>query len=186
MKTIVVLVTGLPASGKSYLAQKLAKDLSLPLFSKDEIKEMCFDELGYSDRAWSKKIGAASIKILDYIFENHLKAQQSFIVESNFKPEFDTEKFQILHKKYAVEFFQICCKADGEILYERFKQRAESGARHPGHDDANNLEEFRETLTKTHSYKLDVPGEYVEIDTTDFNTVNYSAILQQVKAIYTP
>jgi predicted ATPase len=36
---IVILVNGLPASGKTTLARALARRLRLPLFSKDVIKE---------------------------------------------------------------------------------------------------------------------------------------------------
>ncbi len=36
---VVILVTGIPASGKSVLAEKLSASLGLPWFSKDSIKE---------------------------------------------------------------------------------------------------------------------------------------------------
>lgn len=45
----LVLVTGLPASGKTTLAQGLAAMLELPLIAKDRYKELLFDVLGVKD-----------------------------------------------------------------------------------------------------------------------------------------
>lgn len=47
----VILVNGLPATGKTTLARRIATDLRLPLLAKDAIKETLFDTLGWSDRA---------------------------------------------------------------------------------------------------------------------------------------
>jgi len=60
----LVLVTGPPASGKTSLAQPLARHLGLPLLGKDTIKEVLFDSLGTGDRAWSRRLGAASYAVL--------------------------------------------------------------------------------------------------------------------------
>src|SRR4051794_10844242 len=43
---LAVVVSGIPASGKTTLARQLALALELPLVSKDVIKEALFDALG--------------------------------------------------------------------------------------------------------------------------------------------
>ncbi|MBE8523062.1 AAA family ATPase [Amycolatopsis sp. H6(2020)] len=50
----VIVVSGPPAVGKSTLARELATRLTLPLLSRDAIKEALFDTLGYGDRLQSK------------------------------------------------------------------------------------------------------------------------------------
>ncbi len=45
-----ILVTGIPAAGKSTMAETLAENLKLPVISKDTIKELLFDCVGFRSR----------------------------------------------------------------------------------------------------------------------------------------
>lgn len=42
-----ILVTGIPAAGKSTIANFIAEKLNIPMMSKDGIKEILFDEVGF-------------------------------------------------------------------------------------------------------------------------------------------
>src|SRR5688572_29837325 len=90
----LILVLGLPGSGKTTLAKKLAMELTLPLVSKDDIKVMLFDVYGWKDREWSKLAGQASYEIMAYLIVEQLRAGHSLIVESPFNPEFANAKFR--------------------------------------------------------------------------------------------
>ncbi len=50
----LIVVAGAPATGKTVIARRVAKALQLPLVCKDDLKELLFDDLGWSDQAWSR------------------------------------------------------------------------------------------------------------------------------------
>ena len=62
----------MPGTGKTTLAKKISEELNLPLISKDNLKVMLFDALGWKDREWSEKIGNVCYKIMDHVVEAQL------------------------------------------------------------------------------------------------------------------
>jgi AAA domain len=63
MKRFVV-VTGLPASGKSTVGAAVAVALGLPLYDKDEILEALFESLGVGDGPWRARLSRAADEVL--------------------------------------------------------------------------------------------------------------------------
>jgi len=114
------------------------------------------------------------------ITDSLLKTGKSFILESNFKPEVDREIFLKLQKEYSFKIVEVLCFADGKVLFERFKQRAESGQRHPGHVDHLCYEEQEKILLKGKAESMNL-GEVIEVETTDFEKVNYKEILKKIE-----
>lgn len=182
-KISLIIITGLPGTGKTTLGKKLAEEFSLPFICKDDIKEFLFDNLGWKDREWSKKLGIASYELLYYIVEVNLKAGKSLIVETNFHPTLSTEKFLDMKKKYDFESFQIRCVTDGEILFDRFKKRANSDERHPGHIDNWSINEWQPILLQGKIETLNIGGEIFDIDTSDFNKVNFNELVSAIKSV---
>ncbi len=180
-KTSVIIISGPPGTGKTTLGKRLAQELNLPFVHKDGIKELLFDKLGWSDRAWSKTLGIASYALLFYFLETQLSAGRSCIVESNFHADFDTERFLALKAQYDFEPLQICCMADGEVVFQRFKDRAASGERHPGHVETPNLEEFKPVLLRGRDEVMHIGGTVIEVDTTDFEKVDYEGLVERVR-----
>ena len=178
----LIVVTGKPAAGKSTLASWLSQELKLPLVSKDPIREVLFERLGWKDRPWAQLLGCASVDMMFYFAQAELTTGHSIILDNSFDPSMSNSRFQILKTKYKAESIQIVCNADRETLFERFKTRAETGNRHPGHGDSNVLNELYENLANDDSLVLDIGGEVIEVDTTDFDKINYQQIIKQVKS----
>ena len=61
---VLILVAGPSCAGKTTVAERLAADLCLPMVSKDMIKESLSDNMGWSDREWSRSLGGPSMELL--------------------------------------------------------------------------------------------------------------------------
>ena len=175
---VVVLVTGAPASGKTTIARRIARELGLPYLGKDLIKEELFDTLGWSNREWSKRLGLASMQLLYRVATAMLDADQSMVLEANFYARWDTSKLQSLGQTYACQFVQIVCRAPGPVLVERYKRRMLSGERHPGHTDPSFFDEIHARLLDEKWDALDLPGPVVNVDTT--TVVDFDGLLRYV------
>ncbi len=180
-KPLIIIISGPPCTGKTTLGQRIATEFRLPFIYKDGIKEHLFDTLGWNDREWSKKLGFATYALLDYFMEVQLRAGVSFIVESNFAPESGTQTFLKLKALYDFEPFQIQCHTEGTVLFQRFKDRAKAGIRHPGHVDTSTFDEFKEGLLRGKLDALDIGGTLYEIDTTNFGDIDYAAMFEAIR-----
>lgn len=181
MSPLLIIVHGLPATGKTTIAQRLAADIGLPLASKDLFKETLFDTLGWHDRAWGQQLGRASITLLFRFMEAQLQAGCPCIVECNFSPALATPEFVALRERYAYEPIQIVCRCDGPMLWERFKRRDASGERHAGHVDQASYAELAPLLLRGTTAPLGIGGHVIDVDTTDWNTVDYAALLATIQ-----
>jgi predicted kinase len=184
-RSLLILVSGLPASGKTSLAEEIGKALALPIFNKDAIKELLFDTLGWSSRDWSKKLGAASMEVLWFIAERQARAGASIVLESNFVKAFADPQIAKLRTELPVRVIEVHCVADREVLVERYRKRAEDGDRHPGHMewDADDMEaDLIPQIRSAKDLTLDQADALIEIDTADFDAVDLPAIVAQVRA----
>ncbi|MGK7949981.1 MAG: AAA family ATPase [Xenococcaceae cyanobacterium] len=176
MNNLLIVVSGFSCTGKTTLAKKIAQRYSLPLISRDDIKESLYNSLGYSDRKWSKKLGIASYDILYLFTEQLLANKKSLVIESNFKSAVDTAKLLNLKNKYQFNSLQIHCYTEIAIALQRFKHRATSGARHPGHVDHLIYEEMESNWKQVGYEILKVCDLTLKIDTTDFSLIDYEKI----------
>ena len=56
MKSLFIVLSGLPARGKSTLGRAIAKALRLPMLDKDEILEALFESRGIGDADWRRRL----------------------------------------------------------------------------------------------------------------------------------
>lgn len=134
----VLVISGLPAAGKSTVARALQSRLVWPLLAKDPIKERLFDTVGACDAEASRRLSAASYAVMFEHARQLATTRVDFMLEGNFRWSALAESFASLGEH--VEFTQVWCTAPVDVLVDRLRHRVTAGSRHPAHPDADNLD----------------------------------------------
>ncbi|MDB5179293.1 MAG: ATP-binding protein [Patescibacteria group bacterium] len=182
-KNILIIVSGLPATGKTTLSQGMAKHLHLPLVSKDTIKEILFDGVGHGDREWGEKLNIPTYNLLNYFVEQELRAGRPLIIETPYDDDFPRRAYEKWQSEYGFECVQVMCYAEPKVLIERFVARIGAPERHPGHNDQAALEDFKRSIKDAEKVKpLSLQGEVYELNTTDFSKIDTESLLKKLEA----
>lgn len=167
-QTLLIVVHGAPGSGKSTLARSLGLELGLPVFDRDDFKDAMFDDLGWSDRAWSLKIGEASWTLMGVCIERLLSSDVSMIAESNLRPADPlSSRLRFLCADIDALAVEVYCTARADVLWERFDGRRRAGGRPPGHVGFEDRDTFLDDLERRPHGPLGLGGVLIEVDTTD-------------------
>jgi hypothetical protein len=126
-----IAVSGLPASGKTTLAIKLAEELGLPLFDKDDILEALFDHAEMVDVAVRQRLSRMSDDVLARI----AAASRGAVIVSFWRHECaeGTSGTPITWlRTLTATLIEVHCVCSPTVAARRFRVRQ----RHPGHNDA--------------------------------------------------
>ena len=150
----LIIITGLPGTGKTTLARDLASRYTLPLICKDTLKEPMMDVLG--SQVSSRALSDASFAVMFAMARELLSRGHSLILEGNFRAgEHEAPLLQTLPSSdSAPTIVQLLCSANEEERRSRLLQRARDPGRHAGHQDARQLER----VAACDSF-LELPGE---------------------------
>lgn len=165
---MLVVVTGLPGSGKSSLSNELAARLGLPLISKDRYKEILFDALGVRDRSWSRRIGEAAIA-LQY---DAMATVRDAVVDSALWPGVSEPELASLR----LPMTQVFCDCPFELARDRYFARA----RHAGFmAEKMTVEDYEQYRPLTEPLTLDAP--LVRVSTS--RDVDYQHLVKALSAL---
>jgi len=176
----LIIVQGESATGKTTLVKRLATDLNLPYFMKDDYKERRYDELGKipSLRQWSK-IDNDSWEAIYAAIQQAVDSDGSLIIEGNFWRKQRARIRKIVPESASVA--EVFCTADPAMIWQRFHERHRQGNRHPGHRDHLWGPTMWLDLTCSklgwHWIKpVGISQRLLRVDTTDFSKLDYQAI----------
>ncbi len=192
-----VLVGGIPASGKTQLAEYLSENLDLPMISKDKAKELLFDTVGFHSRAEKVVLGTAAMDLCYYFAEQLLKRNRPFLLENNFEAA-SKPGIMALLKRYDCRPVTLFLTGDYQVLYQRFLERNLSPNRHRGHvvntcyPEPNgekaaympiSFEQFVSGIENRGMVDFNVGGDRIVVDTSDFSKVDWESIVGQVRTL---
>ena len=192
----LILIAGLPATGKSRFASYLQQRLNIPLLCKDSIKEILFDTIGFQSHDEKTKLNHAALESLYYAARQILAAGSSVILENNFE-WYALPGLEQMIAAYGCEPITIFC-GDERVIYRRYVERNADPTRHRGHvlstcypekdnigviPEPISLQEFQESFRKRGMSVFRIGEKRIDVDTTDFSKVDYDAILQGLRAL---
>lgn len=191
----IILIAGMPASGKTTFAKRLSEELQIPMVSKDEIKEILFDTVGFHSREEKVALGVGSMNIMYLFAESLMRTNKFIILENNFE-NISKPKLQELISKYHYTPITVLFDGDMKIIYNRFIERDNSPTRHRGHvvnteypESINSnaiphqikFEDFQKTFEERGIRHFNISDDTIKIDTTDFDKVAYGDVINQIK-----
>lgn len=170
---VLVVVAGPPATGKTYCSRLLAQRYALPCFGKDAFKDAMLARAGTAvDWPTSRAFSAASIDALNTIARELLPQRVSHAIEANFRPEAQTQVLREFKQAFECQIVQVQLACQGDVLLQRFCDRARAGESHLGHQGLRFLEHLRPTLEQGYLEAFAVESACVTIDTTDLSRVD--------------
>ena len=191
----LIIVAGLPASGKSSFAEYASHALHIPLISKDSIKEVLFDYIGFKNHDEKTALNNASLFVMLYAACQILKEDQDIILENNFENN-ALDPLMTIISENKCNVISILFTGKMETLYKRYVERNCSPGRHRGHVLSDCYPETEDIKVKPKQisfseYSRDfsargmnnfIIGEKnITVDATDFNEVSYDRIINKIQ-----
>lgn len=165
----VIVVTGLPGTGKSTFAQVLAIRYRMPVLAKDFIKEPLLDVLGARDATQSRRLSDASFAAMFRLAREWARVGHGFILEGNFRPG---EHESVLGPVLASSpLAQILCRVPETERVARLAAREKTPSRHAGHRFGERASVAQPSGTNRGDAFLDLPGERLVHERSVHHTV---------------
>ncbi|WP_323703899.1 AAA family ATPase [Mammaliicoccus sp. Dog046] len=198
MTKIILILAGPPGTGKTYMAnQIMSQDKEWKLLSYDDIKENCFDTLGFSNLEEKKELGLKAWDEYYNQLEDEFEKSTKVIIDYPFSYKQENTLKTIINK-YGFNPITITLKGDIYELYKRQRERDLSEDRHVGHiltsyykeslvkepDDLDDFKTFKERCDKR-KYDQFFIGENKQVDVSKFENIDIQEIIEWVNKTIT-
>lgn len=192
----IIVLAGMPASGKSTVARALSEAFALPVLEKDALKEAIFDTMGFSNYAEKRKTDHAANAVLLRCTKALLENNQSAILDNNF----DTVSSKVLDelvRSYECKCITVFFSGDNDVFYRRYVERDQKKLRHLGHvlqdrypplpgdplEHDMTRDEFREKFESRGIDQFQCSGERIEVDATDPAKIDVDALIEKIRGL---
>jgi len=174
-----VVISGLPASGKSTVAKVVAQSLGLPLLDKDTYIEALFQTVGAGNVQWRRELSHRA----DGEFQESAKKAKRAVLTSWWKhPRSSVISGTPIEWLATLpgSCVEVHCRCSPVVATERFIARK----RHPGHLDSRwSYPELLATFTQQASFGPLGFGRLIEVQTE--GTLEVAALLRSLKEAFT-
>jgi predicted kinase len=168
----LLIVTGLPATGKTMLARQLAQRYGVALIGKDAIKEPLLDAFAPVDRNHARRLSDVSFAVLFSIARELMNAGAAAILEGNFRPGEHEAPLRAIAPSSSA---QILCRAAEKDRRARLAARQYDTSRHRGHRDAEQIDG-----SFAGDRFLDIPGEQFVFESIGLGASAQPPLLEKI------
>ena len=193
----LLIIAGMPASGKSTLSNKISEHLGYPIIEKDAIKEQLFDTIGFNSYAEKRQLDTAANAVLIRMSDELMRRGVSHIIVNNFRTN-ESVAVKELVDKHKAKVVTIFLNGDADVFYQRYVERDRNGARHIGHavqehypprpTDPKTHEmsrtEFAEKFESAGMDNFNVGGMRIEIDATYPQEIDTAALITEIESAF--
>jgi len=191
----LIIVAGMPATGKTTLSRKIADAFGMPLLEKDEIKEEMYKIQGYrnlEDRAVADVVANA---ILLRCARNILESGTSLLVVNNFDPSM-AGQVQELVDSTGCRCVTVFLDGDPDVLHARYVARDAVHSRHSVHElwdsyppqpgdvpKTMSRELFREVFEEMGMAEFRINAPRIDLEATHPETIDVPALIGRIRAL---
>ncbi len=118
---IVMVVVGVPGSGKSYFAERFADTFGAAIASQDRIRWMLF-----SKHTYSKTENDIVRQVDGLLIEQLLRTKRTFVIDGGYNKELDRRKLAARARKAGYKVLTIAVQTDMATIRRRALHRSES------------------------------------------------------------
>lgn len=182
LKRVMILIAGMPGTGKTRYANYLSNRLQIALVCKDKLKEIIWDKIHYDTkiRAESQKYGSLAYDVSYYFCEMLMKINQTLIFESNFVNQC-ADILRPMVDKYGYKVITVLFNGNIEVIHQRFLKRDVTEERHQGLVSNGYFNDYNYFKTATESCRnFNFGNAIIEVDSTDFSNISYDKITEMI------
>lgn len=175
----LLLMMGDLATGKSTFSDILSNRYDVNVFTKDSIKEVLGDTIGFANREENLKLSKATVELMTFIFSEFAKLKKPLILEANFHGA-ELERLQEIAAANNYEVLILIMRGDVNVLHKRYLNRIHNENRHPVHLSTTfeNFDDFKKYVEDAR--KEEVNGNVIQINADDFSYQTDERILAKI------